>query len=178
MRRSDPQDGIDNRDYVLRRRSVPVNTSMRRTRSGICLWSEIHMYRSPRQLRTSPYERDTERCRPNTAYDNDDLASIRTRAAERGRRWSGAAAALEFRGAAAGSGTECGAGSSVMLVCRTHGISCGQALPMRIEIGVIAVRSGHRPPRETAPGHPRRQSVAVKHLLGDPGQKNGLPTPY
>src|SRR6266513_2733582 len=52
----------------LRRRPAPVNTSIRRTGSGICLCSEIDMCRSPHPLRQSPFRRQTERWRPDTAY--------------------------------------------------------------------------------------------------------------
>src|SRR5579862_3350335 len=52
----------------LRRRPAPVNTSMRRTGSGICLCSEIDMCRSPHRLRTSPLRPHDERCPRNTAY--------------------------------------------------------------------------------------------------------------
>src|SRR5438045_5861037 len=52
----------------LRRRPAPVNTSIRRTGSGICLCSEIDMCRSPHPLRQSPFRRQTERCSADTAY--------------------------------------------------------------------------------------------------------------
>jgi hypothetical protein len=39
----------------LRRRPAPVNTSMRRTGSGICLCAEIDKCRSPHRLRDSPF---------------------------------------------------------------------------------------------------------------------------
>src|SRR4051794_2960833 len=54
----------------LRRRPAPVNTSMGRTGSGICLCSEFDMRRSPHRLRTSPRDRHTERCRLNSAYEH------------------------------------------------------------------------------------------------------------
>ena len=53
---------------TLRRRPAPVNISIRRTGSGICLCSEIDMCRSPLQLRQSPFQRHSERCPGNTAY--------------------------------------------------------------------------------------------------------------
>src|SRR5215470_13578752 len=53
----------------LRRRPAPVNTSMRRTGSGICLCSEIDMCRSLHRLRDSPFCRHANRWCPNTAYD-------------------------------------------------------------------------------------------------------------
>src|SRR5579864_1794694 len=56
----------------LRRRPTPVNTSMRRTGSGICLCSEIDMCRSPHRLRTSPLRPHDERCPRNTAYNSID----------------------------------------------------------------------------------------------------------
>src|SRR5215467_2111329 len=52
----------------LRRRPAPVNTSMRRTGSGICLCSEIDMCRSLHRLRDSPFCRHANRWCPNTAY--------------------------------------------------------------------------------------------------------------
>src|SRR4051812_2584146 len=52
----------------LRRRPAPVNTSMRRTGSGICLCSEIDMCRSPHPLRQSTFQPQAERCPGNTAY--------------------------------------------------------------------------------------------------------------
>src|SRR3981081_3165263 len=52
----------------LRRRPAPVNTSMRRTGSGICLCSEIDMCRSPYPLRQLPFRRHTERRSADTAY--------------------------------------------------------------------------------------------------------------
>src|SRR3954469_24222478 len=57
----------------LRRRPAPVNNSMRRTGSGICLCSEINMCRSPHPLRQSPFPRHAERCSADTAYDLDTM---------------------------------------------------------------------------------------------------------
>src|SRR5665213_501874 len=53
----------------LRRRPAPVNTSMRRTGSGICLWSEIDMCRNPYRLRASTLTHQIKRWRPDIVFD-------------------------------------------------------------------------------------------------------------
>src|SRR3954449_8030590 len=64
----------------LRRRPAPVNNSMRRTGSGICLCSEIDMCRSPHPLRQSPFRRQAERCTTDIAYAYIDGSA-------RAKRW-------------------------------------------------------------------------------------------
>src|SRR5262249_267540 len=75
----------------LRRRPAPVNTSMRRTGSGICLCSEIDMCRSLHRLRDSPFCRHANRWCPNTAYGA--IAGRDIHAAAQGYRQMGKVAA-------------------------------------------------------------------------------------